>query len=60
MKMPNASNDVWEQASLYIVSGSEFGKTLWESNLKITIITLKHITVIQQVHLYDTMLWKLS
>lgn len=60
MKMPNASNDVWEQASLYIVSGSEFGKTLWESNLKIAIITLKHITVIQQVHLYDTMLWKLS
>ena len=43
MKMLNACKGVWEQASLHIVSGSEFGnKTLWGSNLKISIRLLKN------------------
>lgn len=48
--MLNACKGVWEQSSLYIVSGSEFGKTLWESNLKISIRLLKNNTTMTLGH----------
>lgn len=48
MKTLSAFKGIWEQTSWYIASESEFGKTLWESNLRINIRLLKNdITMTQ-------------
>lgn len=47
MKMLSGCKGGWEQASLYIVSGSEFGKTIWENNK-------------YKIHKYSTTMTQLS